>query len=107
MTYLDFYINIVFTIKILFLLSTIIYRASSFYNKNKTVIELSGLIRERLELLFKLLMSFFLIYMFYPRRKTPIPLDFEARLLLFIFGFILILSADWNTIWKDSIFFKK
>ena len=58
--------------------------------------------KERFELLFKFLMSILLIYLFLPRRKVPIPLDSETRILLYLFGWILILSAKWSTIIEES-----
>jgi hypothetical protein len=60
--------------------------------------------RERFELLFKFLMSLLLIYLFFPRRKIPIPLDSETRILLYLFGWIIILSAKWSTIIEESAF---
>jgi|APSaa5957512535_1039671.scaffolds.fasta_scaffold453362_1 hypothetical protein len=103
MTNLDLYIYIVIAIKILFITVTVTHKLAIISDKNKELINLTSYLKERLELLFKLLMSIFLIYMFYPGRKPPIPLDFEARLLLYLFGFIIIITADWKSIYSHSV----
>jgi hypothetical protein len=63
-------------------------------------------LKERIELVFKLCMSILLIYVFFPQRKVPIPIDFEMRLLFYLFGFVLILTAPWKTILANSAFKK-
>lgn len=62
--------------------------------------------KNRFELLFKFLMSLLLIYVFYPRRTIPIQQSFEFKVLCFVFGIILLLSANWETIFHDSIYIK-
>ena len=59
-------------------------------------------IKERLEIIFKFCMSVLLIYVFFPQRKVPIPIDFEMRLLFYLFGFILLLTAKWKNIIHDN-----
>jgi len=63
-------------------------------------------LKERVELLFKFLMSILLIYVFNPRRKVAVQLDYEMKILLFLFGWILILSANWSSIMEPSVFKK-
>ena len=60
-------------------------------------------IKERLELVFKFCMAVLLIYVFFPQRKVPIPIDFEMRILFYLFGFILLLTAKWDIILSDSV----
>jgi len=62
--------------------------------------------KDRIEILFKFCMSILLIYVFYPQRKVPIPIDYEMRVLLCAFGFVLILTAQWKKILTDSTFKK-
>jgi hypothetical protein len=64
-------------------------------------------LKERIELLFKLLMSIFLIYVFNPYRKPDIKLEFEHKFLLYAFGFVLIFTANWHKIIMNSVFYKK
>ena len=58
--------------------------------------------KERLELMFKFFMSLFLIYVFFPQHKTPIELNSEMRLLLYLFGFVLLLTANWSDILDNN-----
>ena len=52
--------------------------------------------KERLELIFIILMAFVCIIVFYPYYSDTIFIDKETRLLLFIYGFIILLTANWN-----------
>lgn len=47
-------------------------------------------------------MSLLLIYLFNPRINRLYMVDTETRLLLYLFGFILIISADWEKFLNDS-----
>jgi hypothetical protein len=59
--------------------------------------------KEKIAFLFKILMSIFLIYVFYPKVKRSDNLDKESKILLYLFGIILIISADWNGFIRDSV----
>ena len=108
MDLLNIYVILIFIVKLIFLyflLAVIVLKARlKKDNSSKTMkeYEKNEYYKERVELLFKFLMSIFLVYVFYPRRKIPIILTIEMRLLLFIFGFVLILSADWQDIMDHS-----
>jgi hypothetical protein len=70
--------------------------------KNTKKIQMVEEFRNKTEFFFKVLMSLLLIYLFNPRRTTDIVrLDYETRLLLCLFGFILVLTADWSSFFKD------
>ena len=62
--------------------------------------------KNRFELFFKFLMSCLLIYVFYPRRTIPIQQSLEFKILCFLFGIILLISAKWEIILHDSIYLK-
>jgi hypothetical protein len=57
--------------------------------------------KERLEFVFIFLMSILMLNLFYPRRPQQ-PLNYETRLLLFLFGIILLITADWTTFFHES-----
>ena len=59
--------------------------------------------KEKIAFLFKILMSIFLIYIFYPKVKRSDNLDKESKILLYLFGIILIISADWNGFIRYSV----
>jgi hypothetical protein len=56
--------------------------------------------KERLELIFIILMAFVCIIVFYPNYSDTIFIDKETRLLLFIYGFIILLTANWNILFQ-------
>jgi len=58
--------------------------------------------RERIEFIFVILMSLLLIYLFNPRRNNQVVIDFEMKLLLYLFGIILIITAKWGEFFEES-----
>jgi hypothetical protein len=49
-------------------------------------------IKIKVENVFKVLMSLLLIYLFNPRTDRSILIDYETKLLLFLFGIILLIT---------------
>jgi len=110
MNILTYYIRFILIIKFVFAYFAITALITKFsIKRNPTNKKLEKeyeekiYLKERLELIFKFCMSVLLIYVFFPRRKVPIPIDFEMRMLFYLFGFILILSAKWETIIHDNV----
>ena len=95
------------TIIILFKIIFIILLISQFYfkykepNNTKRLNNLK-LWRKQIEFIFIFSMSLLLIYLFNPRINRLYMVDTETRLLLYLFGFILIISADWEKFLNDS-----
>jgi uncharacterized membrane protein YiaA len=58
--------------------------------------------KKRVEFIFIALMSVLLIYLFNPRVNRINMIDYETKILLFLFGFILLLTADWNQFLQHS-----
>ena len=52
--------------------------------------------RDVTELIFIISMSIILIYSFYPRWSKPVELTSETKYLLFFYGIITIITADWD-----------
>ena len=97
------YITLVFIVKIIF----IILAVSAIYIKhrqpeNKKLIDFLEFWKQRVEFIFKAMMSAMLIYVFNPRTNNIKLINNEAKLLLYLFGFILIITADWGTFLKQS-----
>jgi len=63
--------------------------------------------KERLEFVFITLMAGLLIYTFNPRSNRELKLDYETKLLMYLFGFILIITAKWDIFIHESPIFKK
>ena len=68
-------------------------------NREKTIKYWIG----RLEFIFVILMSIVLIYLFYPYSKTPLNIDHHTKLLLCLYGFITIFTANWTQFFDTSI----
>ena len=63
--------------------------------------------KDRVEFVFIALMSFMIMYLFYPRSTKPLIIDYETKLLLFIYGIIILIGAKWDIFIKESPIFKK
>jgi ribose/xylose/arabinose/galactoside ABC-type transport system permease subunit len=53
-----------------------------------------------------MLMSGLLIYIFNPRTKIQPIITTELKILLFLFGIILLITADWGSFFKESTVFQ-
>jgi hypothetical protein len=108
MSYFDKYVTLTFLFKILFAILAVLH--IYFIVKGKTDSKTDKKImfwKERVEFIFIFLMSFMLMYLFYPRSTKPIIIDFETKLLLFVFGIIILIGAKWDIFIKESPVFKK
>lgn len=97
------YVTFIFIVKIIF----IILAVSMLYirvktPKNTKLIESLKFWKERMELIFKAMISLMLIYLFNPRSNNIGLINKETKLLLFLFGFILIITANWSNIINES-----
>jgi hypothetical protein len=108
MDYFSKYVIFTFFFKILFVILAVLHLY--FKVKGKADSETDKKIvfwKERIEFVFIFLMSFMLMYLFYPRSTKPIILDFETKVLLFVFGIITLIGAKWDIFIKESPVFKK
>lgn len=108
MSWFNSFVILIFIVKILYILLTLYYilfkiRDEENSNKAKKVFFFKG----RLEFLFKFFMAALLIYLFNPYFNNFKLIDGEVKLLLYLFGFVLVLTADWSVIVKESVVFKK
>ena len=62
--------------------------------------------KERLEFIFITLMAILLIYLFNPRTDKSVLIDSETKILLYLFGFILLITAKWQIFFTESKIFK-
>jgi uncharacterized membrane protein len=60
--------------------------------------------RSRTEFTFNILMAFLLIYTFYPKSNHLITK--ETKLLFYLFGFIILITAKWSDFIKTSKWFQ-
>ena len=108
MDYYTIYISIIFLIKIVFVILATVHLYLKFKNKTGSDLDKQVLFwRERIEFIFTSLMAFLLIYLFNPKNNRIFMINHETKVLLFLFGFILIITANWKTFFKESDVFKK
>jgi len=62
--------------------------------------------KERVEFIFIITMAILLIYLFNPRKNRITMIDYETSLLLYLFGFIIIITAKWDIFFKELPIFK-
>lgn len=97
----DYLIYFTFFIKLIFIGSVLSLKYVEHKNKNANTQTLTFW-KERSEFIFKACLSLILIILFNPRKKTPLVIDTETKLLLYLYGFIVILQADWGQFFKES-----
>lgn len=107
MNYFSMYIYSIIGIKLIFILLAI----SHIYFKIKGQIgsELDNKIvfwKERIEFVFVILMAILLMYIFNPRIPHTNLLNFEVKLLFYLFGIILLITAEWKIFFHESKWFK-
>lgn len=101
------YIFLIFFIKLCFIILAVTHLYLKRVGKTNSKKDITVLFwKERVEFVFILLMSLLLIYLFNPRTNRIFMIDYETKLLLFLFGIILIITANWNTFIKESDIFK-
>ena len=105
---IDIYINFIIFIKICFIISVITHIYLKNTQKEGSDLDKKALYwREKLEFIFKALMAGLIIYLFNPRRSRERLIDYEVKVLLYLFGFILLITAEWSAFFKESEWFKK
>jgi hypothetical protein len=62
--------------------------------------------KEKLEFVFVILMAILFIYLFNPRTGTSILIESETKILLYLFGLFLLITAKWGDFFKESKMFK-
>jgi hypothetical protein len=108
MDYYTIYIYVIFLIKIIFIVLASTHLYLQFKNDNDSELDKEVLFwRERVEFIFILLMAILLIYLFNPYKHKMYMINNETKVLLYLFGVVLIITADWTAFFKESDIFKK
>ena len=102
MDFYNTYILVTFGVKVLYYLCAITIIILSKKPSNEGTIKNIKYMQHRLEFVFAILLSFLLIFLFFPLRKTPIVLDRQTKVLLFAYGMIVLLNAEWGIFFKES-----
>ena len=62
----------------------------------KVSLEINDRIKKQVEFIYTILMACLMIFIFNPSKKQDSLIDHETRLLLYLFGFLLIITSDWS-----------
>ena len=103
----NLFIYLIFAVKIGFIVMAITHIYLKFKGKENSDLDKKiEYWKERFEFVFVFLMALLLIYLFNTRSNRTIMIDHETKILLFLFGFVLIITADWGLFFRDSKLFK-
>jgi hypothetical protein len=102
----DNYVSFIIFIKILFifcavvtfLLKTKIKYSNNTDKKIITFYNNLSVCKEMLEFLFIISTALICIIVFYPFYKEQVMIDKPTRLLLFLYGFIILITANWSVL---------
>ena len=109
-TTLDYFLFFIVFIKIVFVFSAIGHIFLTYFDKNKKLVKRADpkllYWKERTEFVFIISMAILLIYHFHPLldKKT---ISQESDLLFFLFGWILIITANWELFFTEANWYKE
>ena len=104
-TKMDIYIIFIIFIKILFILASFTHVFLTHFSKTGNPDLDAKMIywKERTEFIFTILMALLLIIVFNPHTThTAEEIDTEMKLLMFLFGWILIITAKWKVFFEET-----
>jgi hypothetical protein len=106
MKYFDSYIILALIVKIIFIILALIniYLKAKGDNNSSLATKIKYW-KERVEFIFKILMALLLIYLFSPRANRTIMINDETKVLLYLFGFVLLITSNWSMFFKESKWF--
>ena len=102
----DLFIFLIIFVKIIFVISAIANRYLSKKTSSSTWLENTQNIKVKTEFIFIALMSILLIYLFNPLTKSKPKITTETSYLLYLFGWIILFTADWGAFFTESKLYK-
>ena len=103
----DIFIRLIIIVKILFIILALIHRYLTFTKQEYSKLGIQVQFwKSRIEFIFIFLMSLLLIYLFNPRFNRSVLVNRETKFILFLFGIVLIITADWNDFFNESQIFQ-
>ena len=103
MNYFLLYIYATFTAKVIFIILATMHAYLKMTHKGTSDLDMEVVFwKERVEFIFVFLMACLLIYLFFPLRTKAVEINEETKLLLYIFGIVLLITADWGEFFSES-----
>ena len=106
---MDAFIIFIIIIKVVFVISALahVYLTHFGTSENSKLDKKFTYWKERTEFVFIASMALILIIVFNPHQTQTPEIDTEMKLLLFLFGWVLIITAKWGIFFKESPLLKK
>ena len=90
------FLILIICVKVLFWATLSIHFFCTLTQREHTYVDfVTLLLKDVFHLLFFCLMALLLLYVFNPFSKTHVVMTHETRAMLFLFGFVLLLTSDW------------
>ena len=108
MSYFHKYIYLIIFVKLVLItlaISNIYMKAKG--KRDSDVNKKIEYLKERIEFIFEILMALLLIYLFNPRNDHKALINPHVKLLLYLFGILLLITAKWDTFIEESVWFKE
>ena len=103
----NLYITLIFIIKLGFISLALTHIYLKVKGKSQSDLDKKIMYwKERFEFIFILLMAMLLIYLFNPRTDRIVMINGETKVLLYLFGFILLITAKWGEFFHEAEWFK-
>ena len=107
MNYFNTYIYLIFLVKIIFIILAIIHVYLKESNKENSDLDKKIVFwKDRIDIIFVVLMSFLLIYLFNPRTTQSVVIYGNPKFLLYVFGIFLLITANWSILIIPSPWFR-
>lgn len=105
MNYLALYTTLIIIVKVIFLFLAIYERhLERTQPKNNSLVNKISIYKERADFIFVAMMSLLLIFLFNPRENNILLINKETKMLIFLFGVILIITANWKLFIHETPF---
>jgi hypothetical protein len=100
---LNHYISFIILVKVLFIFFSLTHLYYKIIDDEENKINVVAVYwRGRLEFIFTIAMAALLIYLFNPYYNHDNLITHETKLLLYLFGFILIIVAEWGLFIREN-----
>ena len=100
-----YFISFIIIVKVLFMIFSLTHLYYKIKDDEQNKNNLTAVYwKARLEFIFTISMSILLIYLFNPRYNHEKMITPETKILLYLFGFILMIIAEWGQFIKENKF---
>jgi|LauGreDrversion2_2_1035103.scaffolds.fasta_scaffold00276_5 hypothetical protein len=97
------FLSVIVITKTIFVILALVQRYLKFTNQEYSSLATQvDFWKSRVEFVFTFLMSLLLIYLFNPKTDRKEMINKETGLILFLFGVVLIITADWSDFFKET-----